>query len=213
MRFGFVIPGGDAQEMVEMGVLIEQSGWDAAFGWDAVYGLDPWVLLGAMAVQTSRIKLGTLLTPPSRRRPWKLAAEVATLDQLSNGRAVLIVGLGATMTGFAQVGEAIDRKTRAELVDESLALIQHFWSGQPFTFSGKHYKVDWDLTNWDLQPVQKPRVPIWTVALWPSERSMSRAFGLDGCLPFVKGVTDFENVIDSAHVSAIRAAARERKGA
>jgi alkanesulfonate monooxygenase SsuD/methylene tetrahydromethanopterin reductase-like flavin-dependent oxidoreductase (luciferase family) len=212
MKYGFVIPGGNAHEIVEMGVMIEEAGWDAAFGWETVYGLDPWVLLGAMAAQTSRVRLGTLLTPPSRRRPWKLAAEVATLDQLSNGRAVLIVGLGATVTGFGEVGEATDRKVRAERLDESLELIQHFWSGQPFKHSGKHYQVDWtSMSNWILQPVQQPRVPIWTVAMWPSERSMKRAYGLDGVLPFVAGSTEFQNAVTAEHISAIRAAATERK--
>jgi len=213
MQFGFVIPGGDAHEIVEMGVEIEKAGWDAAFGWETVYGLDPWVLLGAMAAQTSRVRLGPLLTPPSRRRPWKLAAEVATLDRLSNGRAVLIVGLGATMTGFGEVGEETDRKIRAELLDESLSLMQQFWTGEPFTHSGMHYQVDWNMPNWNLQPVQQPRVPIWTVALWPSERSMTRAFGLDGCLPYVKGDTEAENAINADDVAAIIKAASERKPA
>lgn len=213
MQSGFVITGGDAAEIVEMGVEVEEAGWDAAFGWETVYGLDPWVYLRARAARTSRIRLGTLLTPPSRRRPWKLASEVATLDRLSNGRAVLIVGLGATMTGFAEVGEETDRKIRAELLDESLSLMQQFWTGEPFTQTGKHYQVDWNMPEWNLKPVQQPRVPIWTVALWPSARSMNRAFSLDGCLPYVKGETETENAISSHDVAAIRAAATERKSA
>jgi alkanesulfonate monooxygenase SsuD/methylene tetrahydromethanopterin reductase-like flavin-dependent oxidoreductase (luciferase family) len=213
MQFGFVIPGGDATEIVGMGVEIEKAGWDAAFGWETVYGLDPWVLLGAMAARTSRVRLGTLLTPPSRRRPWKLAAEVATLDRLSNGRAQMIVGLGAPETGFAQVGEETDRKIRAELLDESLSLMQQFWTGESFKHEGKHYQVDWDSSQWNIRPVQQPRVPIWTVALWPSEKSMNRAFGLDGCLPFVRGSTAMENALTPEDVAAIRKAASERKGA
>jgi alkanesulfonate monooxygenase SsuD/methylene tetrahydromethanopterin reductase-like flavin-dependent oxidoreductase (luciferase family) len=211
MQYGFVIPGGDAAEIVEMGVEIEKAGWDAAFGWETVYGLDPWVLLGAMATRTSRVRLGTLLTPPSRRRPWKLAAEVATLDRLSNGRAQMIVGLGATMTGFAEVGEETDRKIRAELLDESLSLMQLFWNSEPFTHEGKHYQVDWSLENWKLEPVQQPRVPIWTVALWPSEKSMNRAFRLDGCLPYVRGATEMENALTPEQVAEIRRKATERR--
>jgi alkanesulfonate monooxygenase SsuD/methylene tetrahydromethanopterin reductase-like flavin-dependent oxidoreductase (luciferase family) len=211
MRFGFVITGGDANEIVEMGELIEQSGWDAAFGWETVYGLDPWVLLGAIAAKTSRIRLGTLLTPPSRRRPWKLAAEVATLDRLSEGRAQLIVGLGAPETGFAEVGEAADRKTRAELMDEAIELMHRFWSSEPFTYEGKHYKVDWQNTNWKLAPVQKPRAPIWTVAMWPNARSMARAYRLEGCLPFVRTENPMENGITPEDVAAIQAQALEVK--
>jgi alkanesulfonate monooxygenase SsuD/methylene tetrahydromethanopterin reductase-like flavin-dependent oxidoreductase (luciferase family) len=55
---------------------------------------DPWVALAAMAVKTGRVKLGPIVTPIARRRPWKLAREAVTLDHLSNGRLILGVGLG-----------------------------------------------------------------------------------------------------------------------
>lgn len=212
MQYGFVITEGTAQDFVDLAVLIEESGWDAAFSWEVVYGLDPWVLQGAMATKTSRVRLGPLLTPPSRRRPWKLAAEVATVDLISNGRAVLMIGLGATDTGFDAVGEETDRKVRAELVDESIDLMKHFWSGEPFVHQGKHYQVDWsDKKTWDIKPVQQPP-PIWTVALWPNKRSMERAFRVEGCLPFVKGDNPMENAITPAHVADIRAEAIAHKG-
>ncbi|MBX3070446.1 MAG: LLM class flavin-dependent oxidoreductase [Thermomicrobiales bacterium] len=212
MQHGFVITQGTAEEFVELAELIEASGWDGAFGWEVVYGLDPWVIQGAMAVKTSHVKLGPLLTPPSRRRPWKLASEVATVDLLSNGRAVLMIGLGDPGTGLADVGEEIDRRTRAELVDESIDLMRHFWSGEPFTYEGKHYQVDWSSKkDWDVTPVQQPP-PIWTVALWPHEKSMSRAFRVEGVLPYVPGETPMHNAITAEHVAAIRAAATERKG-
>jgi alkanesulfonate monooxygenase SsuD/methylene tetrahydromethanopterin reductase-like flavin-dependent oxidoreductase (luciferase family) len=57
--------------------------------------LDPWVLLGAIAAQTSRVRLGTMITPIPRRRPWKLAKEITTLDHLSAGRVIVGVGLKA----------------------------------------------------------------------------------------------------------------------
>jgi alkanesulfonate monooxygenase SsuD/methylene tetrahydromethanopterin reductase-like flavin-dependent oxidoreductase (luciferase family) len=183
MKFGFVIPGGDVPEFVEMAVEIERAGWDAVFGWEAVYAMDPWVLLGAVAAKTNRVRLGSLLTPPSRRRPWKLASELATLDRLSGGRAVLTVGLGALETGFARVGEVTDRKTRAELLDEALDLMTLFWKSEPFDYQGKHYQVSWDSSLWKLEPIQEPRVPIWVAAVWPNERSMSRAARWDGAVP------------------------------
>ncbi|MGE3796602.1 MAG: LLM class flavin-dependent oxidoreductase [Thermomicrobiales bacterium] len=213
MKFGFVIPLGSAHEYVDLAVEIENAGWDAAFGWEAVYGLDPWVIFGAIATRTSRIRIGPLLTPPSRRRPWKLASEVATVDLLSDGRAVLIVGLGAPEVGFAQVGESIDRRERAELLDESLELMQLFWSGERFRFDGKHYQVDWrEMNDWRMKPVQQPRVPLWTVAKWPVKKSMDRAYRLDGVLPFVAGETPMQNAISAADIAAMRAEANERKG-
>ncbi len=95
MKFGFVIPYASAKDFLELSVEIEKAGWDAAFGWETIYGIDPWVVLGGMSALTERIKLGTLLTPPSRRRPWKLASELVTLDMISDGRALLCAGLGA----------------------------------------------------------------------------------------------------------------------
>ncbi len=65
-------------------------------------------------MRTERVRLGTMLTPLSRRRPWKVASEVVTLDHLSNGRVILPVGLGAAgpehvNSGFPKVGELITR--------------------------------------------------------------------------------------------------------
>jgi alkanesulfonate monooxygenase SsuD/methylene tetrahydromethanopterin reductase-like flavin-dependent oxidoreductase (luciferase family) len=81
-----VLPGGTATEQLELGVLAESAGWDGVFAWEAAYGVDPWSLLAALAVKTSRLRLGTMLTPLPWRRPWKVASQVATLDQLSGGR-------------------------------------------------------------------------------------------------------------------------------
>lgn len=183
MKFGFVIPHATATEFVDLAVEIEQAGWDAAFGWESIYGLDPWVLLGGMAVRTERIRLGTLLTPPSRRRPWKLASELVTLDLLSNGRALLCAGLGALDTGFAQVGEETDRKKRAELMDETLELLELFWNGKPFAYAGIHYHINWTTPLGETGSVQQPRIPIWTVGLMGSKNSLRRAARWDGVLP------------------------------
>ncbi|MDP9380206.1 MAG: LLM class flavin-dependent oxidoreductase [Chloroflexota bacterium] len=140
MRYGFVIPGGDVKTLVEVAQEIEEAGWNGVFVADGVYGTDPWVSLAAIAVCTQRVRIGTLLTPPSRRRPWKLASEAATLDRLSNGRVILPVGLGATDTGFDKVGEETDRRVRAKLLDESLEIMTGFWSGRKFSFEGEHYR-------------------------------------------------------------------------
>ena len=192
MQYGFVIPGGDARVAVALAVEAEAAGWDGVFIPDCIYidseldphmpGYDPWVALAAMAVQTRNVKLGTMLTPVSRRRPWKLARETATIDQLSAGRLVLPVGLGALDdAGFGRVGDATDRKTRAELLDEGLDILAGLWSGEPFSYSGKHYQVQ------EMQflppPIQKPRIPVWVVGAWPRPRSMQRVLRWDGLLP------------------------------
>ncbi|HEX6446357.1 MAG TPA: LLM class flavin-dependent oxidoreductase [Streptosporangiales bacterium] len=187
MRYGFVLPYSDARAVPRLAAAAEDAGWDAFFVWESLYGVDAWVSLGAAAMTTSRIRLGTMLTPPSRMRPWKLASETVTLDVLSGGRVQLAVGLGAPETGYAEFGEVTDRRTRAELLDESLDIITGLWTGKPFSYDGKHYHLrpnPFPLVP--PPPVQQPRIPIWVVGLWGSRRSMARVARYDGILPVVR---------------------------
>jgi len=123
VKYGFVLPSGDARVAADLAYEAEQAGWDGFFVWEPVWVWDAWVSLAAAAMRTERIRLGTMITPASRMRPWKLASETVTLDHLSGGRVILSVGLGATDTGFDAFGEVTDRRTRAELLDESLDII------------------------------------------------------------------------------------------
>ncbi|MBM4422518.1 MAG: LLM class flavin-dependent oxidoreductase [Chloroflexi bacterium] len=183
MNFGFVLPFGDARAAAEAAREAERAGWDGLFVWEPVWGIDAWVQLTAAAMLTERIKLGTMITPLSRMRPWKLASEMAALDRLSNGRVILSVGLGAVDTGFEQFGEVTDRKTRAELLDEGLEILTGLWKGQPFNFEGAHYKIRETTFFPPPPPVQKPRIPIWVVGAWRREKSMQRVVKYDGLLP------------------------------
>ena len=83
MQYGFVVPWADAGEVGDLAAAAEEAGWDGLFVWEPVWGVDAWISLGLAAVRTSRIRLGTMLTPPSRRRPAELASQVATVDRLS----------------------------------------------------------------------------------------------------------------------------------
>src|SRR3984893_17584695 len=103
MRFGFVVPYASAREFAELAALGERRGWDAVFTWEAVWGGHAWVALGAAAMVTERIRLGTLLTPASRWRPWDLASAVGPVDRLSGGRVAVSVGLGAVHEGWTAV--------------------------------------------------------------------------------------------------------------
>lgn len=185
MRFGFVLPGGTAREQVDQAVAAEASGWDGVFVWEAAYGVDAWSLLTAMAERTAAVRLGTMLTPLPWRRPWKVASQAATLDDLSGGRAVLAVGLGAVDTGLGSFGEVTDRRTRAELLDDGIDVIAALWAGQ-LTYEGRHHRVDLaeraDLGE-GMRVVQEPRVPIWVVGAWPRAKSMRRVLRCDGLLP------------------------------
>jgi alkanesulfonate monooxygenase SsuD/methylene tetrahydromethanopterin reductase-like flavin-dependent oxidoreductase (luciferase family) len=184
MNYGFVLPFGDARVAADLAHEAEQSGWDGFFVWEPVWGVDAWVSLSAAAMRTERIRLGTMITPLSRMRPWKLASETATLDQLCGGRLILSVGLGAIDTGFSAFGEISDRKTRAELLDEGLDILTGLWAGQPFSYQGKHYQISpLDFPFHAPAPVQQPRIPIWVVGAWPRPKSMARALRYDGLLP------------------------------
>jgi alkanesulfonate monooxygenase SsuD/methylene tetrahydromethanopterin reductase-like flavin-dependent oxidoreductase (luciferase family) len=185
MKFGFVVPWGDASDVGELAAAAESHGWDGLFVWEPVWGVDSWVSLAVAAMRTSTITLGTMLTPLPRRKPWELAGQVATVDRLSGGRVVLSVGLGAPSSGYHEFGEITDRKVRAELMDEGLDIVRGLWAGQPFRHHGKHYTVNPTGFATLGHTVQKPGVPIWCVGALGSDRSMSRAFGCNGLIPQV----------------------------
>ena len=187
MRFGFVLPWGDARTVADLAALAEDHGWDGFFVWEAVWGIDAWSCLAAAAMTTSRIRLGTMLTPLPRRRPWDLAGQAATVDNLSGGRVILSVGLGAVHAGWLAFEPDPGRRTRAELLDEGLDVLTGLWAGQPFNYEGRHYRVHESDFFAPPAPVQRPRIPIWVVGGWPSTRSMRRAARWDGWLPNVVG--------------------------
>lgn len=170
-----------------MAAQAEAAGWDGVFTWDGIDvgemdTYDPWVVMAAMAMTTERVRLGAILTPPARRRPWKLARETVSVDRLSEGRFVLVVGLGATDDkGFGNVGEPIDARTRAERLDEALEILQGLWTGEPFAYQGRQYRFG--TMTFRPRPVQQPRIPIWVAATLRSERSVARAVRYDGVLP------------------------------
>ena len=191
--------GLDPAGLAELAVLAEQAGWDGFFLEDyLVYQgqvetptYDPWVCLAAMAMATTRIRLGTTVTPVPRRRPWKPAAEAVSVDHLSGGRLVLGVGSGDPgEPGFSAVGEPTERRVLAERLDEGLTILAGLWSGRPVHHDGKHFRVEG--MRLAATPVQKPRIPIWVGGdmLVPSVRR--RIARWDGCCAY-KGPVDADH--------------------
>jgi alkanesulfonate monooxygenase SsuD/methylene tetrahydromethanopterin reductase-like flavin-dependent oxidoreductase (luciferase family) len=194
MRFSINIPNfgdfADARTVATVAAAAEQAGWDALFVWDhvvhdkrrrRVFG-DPWMLLTAAALATSRIRLGTLVTPVARRRPQQLARQVATLDALSGGRVIFSAGLGGPIEDeYGSFGEPTDPIVLAERLDEGLGLLERYWSGKPVNHDGRHYQVQ-DVT---LLPAttQRPRPPVWIAGFWPNRPPMRRAARWDGAVP------------------------------
>jgi len=217
VRYGFIVTNGDPRAIAELAREAEAAGWDGVFYWDGICvgGMDtydPWVVMAAMAMRTERVRLGAILTPPARRRPWKLARETMTLDHLSGGRLVLPVGLGALDDGgFSKVGEPTDRKVRAGRLDEGLEILTGLWSGEPFSYEGEHYRLE-EMTFLP-PPIQKPRIPIWVVGAWPSERSMRRALRYDGLLAAKAGGTATEPGVKPDDIRAMREYVEENREA
>jgi hypothetical protein len=184
MQHGIILTTGDPRTAADLAALAESAGWDGVFTYDAIaIGdeplYDPWITLAAMAMRTDRVRLGAYVFAPSRRRPWKLAKEAITLDVLSNGRLVLPVGLGALDdAAFGNVGEPVEARTRAHLLDETLAILEGLQTGEPFSHEGEHYRLG--PMTLAPRPVQRPRIPVWVVGSWPHERSMRRPLRWDG---------------------------------
>lgn len=170
----------------------EKAGWDGFFLWDhmlmfkdfSVPVNDPWVALASVAVKTTKIRIGTMVTPVPRRRPWKLARETVTLDHLCNGRLILGAALGAPPdTDFEYFGEDSNPKVRAKKLDEGLDILTGLWSGTPFSYDGEYYRVK-EMTFLPT-PVQKPRIPIWIGGMWPNKAPFRRAARYDGVIPII----------------------------
>lgn len=202
MRFGVTVPNFGAyyhpRTSAALAADAETAGWDGFFMWDHVmFGstptADPWVALSAIALATERLRIGPMVTPLPRRRPVKLARETVSLDQLSNGRLVLGVGIGAGPWEWQDLGEPADPGTRAAMLDEGLVLLTQLWSGQPVRHHGAHYKVDVPLPGADEPaaflptPVQQPRIPIWVGGSWPHRGPFRRAARWDGVFPMKAG--------------------------
>ena len=137
--------------------------------------------MAAMACATSTLRLGPMITPLPRRRPAKLARELATLDQLSQGRVTFGVGIGGDGAGeLSATGEELDDRVRGAMLDEGLGVLTAALSGQPMTHRGQHYVLD----GIALQPtpVQRP-LPIWVAVRHGRSRPLLRAARYDGVFP------------------------------
>lgn len=195
MKFGLSLPNrgdyGNIHKLVELAVLAEESGWDGFFIWDHYASgvgdhVDPWIAMAVIAANTNTLRLGIHITPLSRRRPWKVAREIVSLDHLSNGRMVLGAGLGDfTAKEFENFGEVSDRLVRGEMLDEALEIIAGLQGGEVFKFNGKHYQLK--TAPFRPIPVQKPRVPIWVAGLWPNKKPFRRAARWEGVVPLPRG--------------------------
>jgi alkanesulfonate monooxygenase SsuD/methylene tetrahydromethanopterin reductase-like flavin-dependent oxidoreductase (luciferase family) len=164
----------DPRVAAQLAARAEERGWDGFFVWDHIAYrapvravADPWVALAAVACATSRVRIGALVTPLSRRRVHKVARETATLDLLSSGRLIFGAGLGVTRNNELEpFGEVTDPRERGRLLDEGLEALARYWDGE-----------------FEPVPVQRPRPPVWVAGVWPNRRPVRRALQWDGYFP------------------------------
>ena len=187
MRYGIVTSNlddhADPRLAIRLARAAEEAGWEAFFLWDHLgfaWGTpssDPWISLSAIAVSTTRLKLGTAITPLARR-PQVVANALGSLDLLSGGRMIFGAGLGGMTEEFIAFGEPDAAKERAAMLDEGLTVLNRLWSGEMVTHHGPHYEVD----NVSLAPLplQRPRIPIWIGGESPP--ALRRAARWDGWL-------------------------------
>jgi len=167
----------DARLVSELAREAEVAGWDGFFLWDHLNwslpsltpavspGIaDPWISLAACALTTSRIHLGTLVTPLFRQRPAQVARATATLQNLCGGRLILGVGLGSPdPEESADLGEETCYAKRASMTDEALGLLRELWTGRPVNHRGQHYRVK----TTGFRPTPCAPIPVWAAVTHP----------------------------------------------
>lgn len=194
MRYAINVPNfgeyAEPETFLQVARDAEAAGWDALFVWDHIlvdpdWGVpiaDPWVLLAAAATVTERIRLGPMVTPLPRRRPWVVARQSVTLDHLSGGRLTLGVGLGAPPEAeFSAFGEDAAVDVRAAQLDEGLTILTGLWGGETFSFDGDHYHLA--PMRFAPRPCQAPAIPVWVAGYWPHRAAFRRAARWQGVFP------------------------------
>jgi F420-dependent oxidoreductase-like protein len=147
--------GATYAQILALAQATEEAGFDAFFRSDHYLGIDAgdvtyqptdsWTTLAGLAVQTSRVRLGTLVTAGTYRLPGQLAVEVATVDQMSGGRVELGIGTGWFEREHQYFGIPFPpTRERFDRFEEQLAVISGLWDTKPgerFSFDGKHYQL------------------------------------------------------------------------
>jgi alkanesulfonate monooxygenase SsuD/methylene tetrahydromethanopterin reductase-like flavin-dependent oxidoreductase (luciferase family) len=234
MHFGLYLPTegdfADVRLLAHLAQDAEDAGWDGFFIWDALLPIyehsdrirdalgetgdivDPFVALTAIAAGTTRLRFGALVTPLPRLRPEAFARQTATLDQFSDGRLIVGVGLGNPPDQFTAFGGEADLRVRAAMLDEFLDVLLQLWSGNKVNTRGAHYVAEG--ISMTPTPHQRPRIPIWIGADSKNRAPRRRAARWDGFVPasdsWPDGVispADYEAIV--ADVTALRSEAHE----
>ncbi len=179
MKFGLYSsianpPGGEhldrsIDEVIAEAQLAEASGFDSCFFGEHHQDKDgflpsPLIVATAVAARTQRLRVGTSVILLPLHHPVRVAEDVITLDLVSKGRVILGVGIGYQASDFHAF--AVPMEHRLTLFEEGVEVVRRCWTGEPFTFRGKHYTLE------DVRirprPYQQPSPPLWIGASVPA---------------------------------------------
>jgi probable F420-dependent oxidoreductase len=149
-------------EVIAEAQLAEASGFDSCFFGEHHQDQDgflpsPLIVATAVAARTSTLHVGTSVILLPLHHPVHVAEDVVTLDLVSKGRVILGVGVGYQPADFRAFGVSMEH--RAELFEESVEIIRQCWTGEPFSFRGKHYSLE--NVRVTPRPFQQPAPPLW----------------------------------------------------
>jgi F420-dependent oxidoreductase-like protein len=171
MRFGLDISQHQLtwDEILARAALAEDAGLDGVWVFDhfkALYGdpkgptLEGWTLLAGLARETSRVRLGTLVTGMTHRHPSVLAAEVVTVDHLSGGRVECAVGAAWNEPEHRELGIPFPPTAeRMDRLEEGVQVLRALFTQDDLTFDGRYYRLE--RATYNPKPVQRPHPPIW----------------------------------------------------
>ena len=205
MKFGVTMPNNwgieNAKEALSFGPLAEELGYDSVWVMDHLFNngyirerLDdkpyyhPLATLSYLAATTERVLLGTSVLVLPYHNPVELAKYTATLDQMSDGRVTLGVGVGAMTEEFAALG--IPMSERGALTNECIRVMKELWTNQAPSYHSSRWNFD-DL-RFSPKPVQQPHIPLWIGGASPGALRRAARLG-DGWHP--SGLTPEEYAV------------------
>ena len=203
----YPIPFAKVRDNIKISMAAETLGYDSVWGNDHVstqhYVRDefdappnyyaPLMTLAAIAENTERIKVATALLVVPFREPAIIAKEVATLDQLSNGRAIIGLGIGAYREEFvAMRGDYAKKVHRGELLDECIAVLEKIFREDVVTFKGKYFELH-ELQSYP-KPIQRP-FPFYIGGNAPQGRERTARYG-QGWLPAVLSPAEIKSGVE-----------------
>src|SRR5882757_4794583 len=190
MKFGWLTlamspsPAEDCQridQILEQACAAEQMGFSDVwltehyFTGESVYN-DSLMFAAALAMKTSRIRLGFAVVQTPFHHPVRLATQLALLDNLSKGRIDVGLGKGTVYNEYEFVGHGLRSDDSRERMEEAIEILERLWRGGPVTYSGKYFQVQ--VPELRPRPVQRSGLPLWRSVISPASFTECGRLGL-----------------------------------